>query len=328
MQPLFDITGIGNAIVDVLSPCEDSALNALALTKGSMTLIDEATGERLYGAMGAATECSGGSAANTLAGIASLGGRCAFIGKVRDDQLGGIFRHDMRAVGVQFDTPAAASGPATARCLIFVTPDAQRTMATYLGACSQVTEDEVDASLIASSGILYIEGYLWDQPHAKAAIRKAFAAAHAGLRRVAFTLSDTFCVERHRTEFLELLPTIDILFANEHELCALMQTQSFEEAVAKFQGSCAIAAVTRSEKGCVVITREAVLPVAAERIAHVVDTTGAGDLFASGFLFGLARGLELQECAQLGNRCAGVIIQQMGARSTRPLAALLEKHAA
>ncbi len=323
-KPPLDVVGIGNAIVDVLSPCEEEKLTELGLTKGSMTLIDEAMAEQLYNNMGGATECSGGSAANTLAGLAGLGGRCAFIGKVKDDQLGEIFGHDMRAAGVDFSTHASADGPATARCLIFVTPDAQRTMATYLGACGNVTEEDIDEQLVTEGSILYVEGYLWDPAHAKAAIRHACDIAKKAGKKVAFTLSDTFCVKRHRAEFLELLGgTVDILFANEHELLALFDTDDFDSACKKLRGRCEIAAITCSERGCVILTRDKTLPVSAEKVEHVVDTTGAGDLFASGFLYGVARSWELEKAAKLGNRCAAVIIQQMGARSMRPLAPLL-----
>lgn len=316
----LDVVGIGNAIVDVLSATEEEKFAALGLTKGSMTLIDEAAAEKLYANMGGATECSGGSAANTLAGLAGLGGSCAFIGKVKDDQLGEIFGHDMRAAGVEFSTYASADGPATARCLIFVTPDAQRTMATYLGACVNVTEDDIDEGLITQGAILYVEGYLWDPPHAKAAIRAACMIAKSAGKKVAFTLSDTFCVKRHREEFLELLNgTVDILFANEYELLALYDTTDFDAACRKLQGTCDLAAITRSEKGCSIVTRVKVTHVPCDPVAHVVDTTGAGDLFASGFLYGLARGWDLERAAKLGNRCAGLIIQQMGARSVRPL---------
>lgn len=312
--PTYDILGLGNAIVDVLAHCDDALLSRLNMRKGGMSLIDEAQADALYAQMGQATECSGGSAANTLAGLASLGATCAFMGKVKDDQLGVIFRHDLRAVGVAFDTQAAASGPATARCLIFITPDGERTMNTFLGACGTVAEGDIDEALIAASAVLYIEGYLWDAPSAKAAIRKAIAAAKRHGRKVAFTLSDTFCVERHRAEFLALLPEIDVLFANESELLALFETSYFDDAVAKAQERCALAAVTRSEKGCVVVQGSTVEHVPTQKVAQVVDTTGAGDLFASGFLYGYVKGLPLRESAALGNRCAGRIIQQIGAR--------------
>lgn len=317
----FDVLGIGNAIVDVLAMCDEAAIDRLELLKGSMMLIDEARADELYGQMGQATECSGGSCANTLAGIASLGARCAYIGKVKNDQLGEIFRHDMQAIGVQFDTPAAMNGPATARCLVFVTPDAQRTMNTYLGACTGVSEKDIDAGTVAAAKVTYIEGYLWDQVHAISAIRKAMDAAHQAGRKVAFTLSDTFCVERHRADFLQLIAgSVDILFANENELLSLFQTTDFEAALNQLSGKCEIACVTRSEKGCVVLTGDGQrLVVPTDHISNVVDTTGAGDLFASGFLYGYTRGWKPEESAKLGNRCAGQIIQQMGARSLRPL---------
>lgn len=323
-MPHYDIVGLGNAIVDVLSLCEEEALARLSLRKGSMTLIDEAQAEKLYGEMGPSTECSGGSVANSLAGMASLGAKCAFMGKVKDDQLGGIFRHDMRATGVAFDTPAATEGLATARCLIFVTPDAQRTMNTFIGACAKVAESDIDERLAADGQVLYVEGYLWDQPAAKAAIRKAMGAAKAAGRKVAFTLSDTFCVERHRAEFLALAKKeVDILFANEQELMALHETLDFEKALSAAQGMCEVIAVTRGEKGAVVLSAKGREVVATERVAKVVDTTGAGDLFASGFLFGITRGWSYADAAALGNRCAGQIIQQMGARSPVPLAKLV-----
>jgi len=328
-KPLFDVVGIGNAIVDVLSFCSEETLADLRLNKGMMNLVDEPSAERIYSHMGQATECSGGSAANTLAGIAGLGGKCAFTGKVKDDELGAIFRHDMRAIGVAFDTPAAPTGPATARCLIFVTPDGERTMNTFLGACANVAETDIDKTLVASGAILYIEGYLWDPPHAKAAIRKAIHVAKAAGRKVAFTLSDMFCVERHRAEFLALLADhIDILFANEREIMALFGASTLEPALEKLQGLCSIAAITRSEKGCIIVSGSETIVVAAPPVPQVVDTTGAGDLFAAGFLFGLSRGWGMQACAKLGNACAGSIIGQMGARSAKPLAALAAKHAA
>lgn len=324
LPPEYDVLGIGNAIVDVLSRCTEDVLIQLNLRKGGMTLIDEAAADALYGRMGPATECSGGSAANTLAGIASLGARCAYIGKVKNDQLGAIFRHDMRSIGVAFDTPASAHGPATARCLIFITPDAQRTMNTFLGACGTVSEADIDERLVAAAGITYIEGYLWDQPAAKAAIRKAFSAAREAGRRIAFTLSDAFCVHRHRADFLKLLEgSIDILFANEQELLALFETHDLMDALSQLQGRCELAAVTRSEKGCVMVSRDGIDTIPTQAVPQVVDTTGAGDLFASGFLFGLARGWDARACAQLGNRCAGQIIQHMGARSPQPLVSLL-----
>ncbi|MBV8938307.1 MAG: adenosine kinase [Alphaproteobacteria bacterium] len=319
----YDLLGIGNAIVDVLSMCEERTLTHLGLRKGGMALIDEARAEALYRQMGPATECSGGSAANTVAGLASLGGRAAFIGKVKNDQLGEIFRHDLRSLSVRFDTAAAATGPATARCLIFVTPDAQRTMNTFIGACAGVSEADIDEALIAAAAITYAEGYLWDTPSAKAAIDKALTAARRAKRATALTLSDTFCVERHRDTFIPLVRrTVDILFANEAEICALAQCNTLEDALGTVRGWCPIIAVTRSEKGCIVLSDQDRCEVAAEYVPNVIDTTGAGDLFASGFLYGISRGLTLPECARLGNRCAASIIQQMGARSQQGLATL------
>lgn len=317
---IYDVCGIGNAIVDVLSFTEDAFLNEHNLAKGGMMLIDEARAEELYTYMESAAECSGGSVANTVAAIASLGGMPSFIGKVKQDQLGEIFKHDLRAIGVHFDTPPATSGAATARCLIFVTPDAQRTMNTYLGACSDVRVEDIHEGMIAHSQMLYIEGYLWDQPHAKEAIRKAVAAAKARNRKVALTLSDTFCIERHRDDFMALITGgVDILFANENEIKSLFETDDFATAKGKAKGLCSIVAITRSEKGAVVVLPDAEMEVEAAAVKEVVDTTGAGDLFAAGFLFGYTQGRGLMACARLGNACAAHIIQQLGARSMKPL---------
>lgn len=317
---IYDVCGIGNAIVDVLSFTEDTFLAEHGLAKGGMMLIDEARAEELYGFMDeSAAECSGGSVANTVAAIASLGGMPAFIGKVKQDQLGEIFKHDMRAIGVHFDTPPSKSGKATARCLIFVTPDAQRTMNTYLGACSDVHVEDIHEGMIAHSQLLYIEGYLWDQPHAKEAIRKGVAAAKARNRKVALTLSDTFCIERHRADFMDLIKQIDILFANENEIKSLFETDDFDVATNKARDLNIIVAITRSEKGALIVLKDGDLTAEAAPIKDVVDTTGAGDLFAAGFLFGYTQGRGLMGCARLGNACAGHIIQQLGARSMKPL---------
>jgi sugar/nucleoside kinase (ribokinase family) len=324
MEKTLDVVGIGNAIVDVLSFTDEALLAFNNLPKGSMTLIDETRAHAIYHQLGQTVECSGGSVANSLAGLASLGANTAFIGKVKNDQLGTIFSHDMRAVGVHFSSIPATQGPATAQCMICVTPDAQRTMATYLGACGQVTEDDIDERIIAGSKILYIEGYLWDNEAAKAAIRKAIAAAKKHGTKVAFTLSDVFCVSRHRDEFAGLLDgSIDILFANEHEILAQFVLEDFDHAITHLQRLGIVAAVTRSEKGSVVVQGEQKEVVPAKPIASVVDTTGAGDLYAAGFLFGLVRGWSLEQCAALGNRCAGQIIQQLGARSQHKLDALV-----
>jgi len=315
----FDVVGIGNAIVDVLSFADEKLINAHGLTKGSMTLVDESRSEMLYKQMGPTTACSGGSVANTLAGMASLGARTAFIGKVKHDQLGTIFKHDMHAFGVTFTTSMLERGPATANCLVYVTPDAQRTMATYIGACSRVSETDIDQAIIEQSAVTYIEGYLWDTETAKAAIRKAIKHARAANRKIAFTLSDIFCVDRHRDEFLQIIGDVDIVFANEAELKSLYQIDDIDAALAKVKGVCPIVTVTRSEKGSTVLTPHLVEHIDAAPVARIIDTTGAGDLFASGFLFGLTRGWDLAACATLGNRCAAEIITQVGARSLRPL---------
>ncbi len=320
----FDVLGIGNAIVDILSFSDDKFLTENGFAKGSMTLVDENVAKEFYAKLGQTTECSGGSVANSLAGLASLGAKTAFIGKVRNDQLGAIFTHDLHAVGVYFDSKPATNGPATAHCMICVTPDAQRTMVTYLGACGTVSENDKDDALIQRSNILYIEGYLWDAEAAKAAIRSSIATAKKYDKRVAFTLSDTFCVDRHRKEFLQLIENdIDILFANEAEIKSLYETDDFDTAIAKIRGKVAIAAVTRSEKGSIVVTIEEITTAPTQPVHNLVDTTGAGDLYASGFLFGMSRGWDMLSCAQLGNKCAGQIITQLGARSQKKLDALV-----
>lgn len=320
----YDVVGIGNAIVDVLSFADEALLERHGLVKGSMMLVDEQRSENLYEQMGQSQSCSGGSAANTLAGLASLGAKTAFIGKVRNDQLGNHFTHDLHAVGVHFSTPHMERGPATASCLVYVTPDGQRTMATYLGACTRVSEADIDETLVTHAAVTYIEGYLWDTDIAKAAIRKAMTLAKGAGKKIAFTLSDTFCVDRHRAEFLDLIRTdIDIMFANENEIKCLYQTDDLQAALKRARGTCPIIAVTRADAGSVVLTKEGIEEVPTSRVAHVLDTTGAGDLYASGFLYGLTRGWDMAACAQLGNRCAGEIIQQLGARSMKPLHALV-----
>ena len=322
----IDVVGIGNAIVDVIAHADEPFIEAQGFAKGSMTLIDAERAESLYAAMGPAIESSGGSAGNTMAGIASLGGAGAYIGKVRDDQLGAVFRHDMSAIGVRYETPAAASGPATARCLIMVTPDGQRTMGTYLGACVELGPDEIDEALIASALVTYLEGYLFDPPQAQAAFRRAAAIAHAAGRDVALSLSDPFCVDRHRAAFRELIEgEVDILFANEAEICSLYETKDFVEAATAVRGQVAIAVLTRSEAGSVILTRRGVDRVRAARVERVVDTTGAGDLYAAGFLFGLTRRLPLPTCGKIGSLCAAEIISHVGARPEVALKGLVEK---
>jgi sugar/nucleoside kinase (ribokinase family) len=323
-EPSLEILGIGNAIVDVLAPCDDDFLLAHGLNKGSMSLIDEATAERLYEAMGQTIVVSGGSAANTIIGAAGLGARAAFIGKVKHDDLGHMFTHDIRAAKVDFETRPATDGPASTRCLILVTPDGQRTMQTFLGACQALSEADIDAARVAAAQITYLEGYLWDPPAAKTAFLKAAGIAHAAGRKVALTLSDAFCVDRYRDEFLELIRSraIDILFANESELHALYQTADFKTAVAQLREEDILAAVTRSEKGSLIVTREETHAVNAFPIDNLVDTTGAGDLFAAGFLAGLSREQSLTDCARLGALAAAEVIQHYGARPQTDLKAL------
>ncbi|HZD26923.1 MAG TPA: adenosine kinase [Alphaproteobacteria bacterium] len=319
----YDVTGIGNAIVDVLAHADDAFLAQHGLAKGHMTLIDEAQAEMLYSAMGPGTEASGGSAANTLAGLAGLGARTCFIGKVRDDELGRIFAHDIRAIGVDFETAPATSGPPTARCLIMVTPDAQRTMNTFLGACVELGPEDVDEELIAASAVTYMEGYLWDPPRAKEAFLKAMGAAHAAKRWVALSLSDGFCVERHRAEFRDLVEHhVDILFANEREIMSLYEVDEFDEALQAVRGHCEIAALTRSEKGSVIVSGEELHVIDAEPVDHVMDTTGAGDLYAAGFLGGVTQGYSLHDCGRLGAIAAAEVISHMGARPEADLKAL------
>ncbi|MEE8350724.1 MAG: adenosine kinase [Rhodospirillales bacterium] len=321
----FDVVGIGNAIVDVLAHAEDDFLASHELNKGTMTLIDADTADKLYGDMGPAIECSGGSAANTIACLASLGGQGAFIGKVRDDQLGEAFRHDIQTLGISFETAFANDGVSTARCLIFVTPDAQRTMQTYLGACVDLGPDDVDEEVIRAAKITYLEGYLWDPAEAKEAFVKAARLAHDGGRQVSLSLSDPFCVDRHRDEFLDLVNDhIDILFANEEEILSLYQVEEFDDALQKVRGHCQIAALTRGEKGSVVVSGDEVHVIDAEP-ASLVDTTGAGDAFAGGFLYGLTQGHDLARCAHIGGIVAGQVIGHVGARPDIPLKGMVEK---
>ncbi len=324
-QASIDVVGIGNAIVDVIAHADEGFLEREGLAKGAMTLIDAARAEALYQRMGPAIESSGGSAGNTMAGIASLGGGGAYIGKVRDDPLGDVFRHDLTALGVRFDTPAATSGPGTARCLVLVTPDGQRTMGTYLGACAELGPADIDPQTVAAARVTYLEGYLFDPPLAQQAFRKAADAAHAAGRKVALSLSDPFCVGRHRAAFRDLVAGhVDILFANEAEICSLYETDAFAAAAAAVRGQVAIAALTRSEAGSVILADGAEHAVAAAPVARVVDTTGAGDLYASGFLYGLTRGLPLPICGRIGSLCAAEIISHVGARPELDLSRLVD----
>lgn len=312
----YDVLGIGNAIVDVIARAEDDFLTKHAMSKGGMALIDEPRAAQIYKSMGPALESSGGSAANTIVGVASFGARAAFVGKVKDDPLGKVFAHDIRAAGVAFDTKPASDGPATACCYVLVTPDGERTMNTYLGAAQNLHPRDIDPAVIGSAAITYLEGYLWDPKDAKEAFVKAAKAAHDAGRQVALTLSDAFCVGRYRDEFLQLVrnKTVDILFANESELKSLYETADFDTAAAALRKDAKLAAVTRSEKGCVVLTKDKVTEVAASPIEKLVDTTGAGDLFAAGFLFGLARGADHATCGRFGGLAAAEVIQHMGAR--------------
>ncbi|HYM01384.1 MAG TPA: adenosine kinase [Stellaceae bacterium] len=322
----FDVVGIGNAIVDVIAQADDAFLARQALVKGTMALVDAERAEALYAQMGPGIEMSGGSAGNTMAGIASLGGKGAYIGRVRDDELGHVFGHDIRAIGVHYDTPVSTSGAPTARCLIMVTPDAHRTMCTFLGACVELGPDDIPPELIAAAQVTYLEGYLFDPPRAQDAFRKAAEIAHASGRKVALSLSDPFCVDRHRVEFRTLIAGhVDILFANQSEICALFETTDFDEAVRAVRGQCDVAALTRSEHGSVIVTATQTVKAEAEKIPHLVDTTGAGDLYASGFLHGLTRGRDLAACGRLGSLCAAEIIGHFGARPEVSLKDLASK---
>ena len=323
-QDRLDVVGLGNAIVDVIAPVEDAFLGKHDLVKGAMMLIDEARAESLYGALPPGRESSGGSAGNTVAGVAALGGRCGFIGRVRDDQLGAVYRHDMTALGVQFPTKAATDGPTTARCLIAVTPDAQRTMSTYLGASQHLGPEDVEEAFIASARYIYLEGYLWDPAAAKEAFRKAAAIAHKHGRQVALSLSDSFCVDRHRADFLDPIEAeVDILFANEAELKSLYEVDDFDTALQLARKVTKIAALTRSEKGSVILAGDEVHVIDAEKVERVVDTTGAGDLYAAGFLSGLIDGAPLPLCGRRGAIAAAEVISHFGARPEADLKALV-----
>ena len=320
-DPRYDVVAIGNAIVDVMAPCEDELIEELGLAKGGMTLVDTERAKELYDAMGRATEISGGSAANTLAGMAALGAQCAFVGQVAQDQLGDIFAHDIRAVGIDFDTPAREGDPPTARCLIFVTPDGERTMNTFLGASQFLPPAALDEELIASAGVLYLEGYLWDPEEPRRAMRRAIDVSRNAGRKVAFTASESFVIERHGDDFRALIEEgkIDILFVNEHELATLTGKDDFEAGLDELKGKIPTLVATRSAKGAVAIADGERAEVAAEPIEKVVDTTGAGDLFAAGFLTGHTRGEDLETCLRMGAICAGEIISHIGARSEKNL---------
>ena len=324
----YDVLGIGNAIFDVIARAEEDFLLQQGMRKGTMALIDEARAHALYDAMGPAVEVSGGSAANTIVGLASLGARAAFVGKVKDDMLGRAFAHDIRAAGVTFATPPAAAGASTGRCYVLVTPDGERTMNTYLGAAQNLYPADIDIDAVAASAVIYLEGYLWDPKHAKDAFLKAAKIAHRAERKVALTLSDAFCVDRWRDEFLHLMRsrTVDLIFANEAELHSLYQTADFDAAVVALRADIDIAVVTRSEKGCLVVGPEGTEAVPAFPVERIVDTTGAGDLFAAGFLSGLARGADDRTCGRLGALAAAEVIQHLGARPETSLKELAREN--
>jgi sugar/nucleoside kinase (ribokinase family) len=320
----YDVVGLGNALVDVIAQTNDAFLEQQQLVKGSMALVDTDRAVALYGALQGGVEMSGGSAANTMCGIASFGGRAAYIGKVADDALGDTFSSDMKAVGVDFKRPQGGNSVPTGRCIIAVTPDAQRTMNTFLGISSLLTPADLDQGAIAAGAVLYLEGYLYDQPEAKIAFRAAAEIAHQHNRQVSLTLSDSFCVDRHRADFRALISDeIDILFGNEAELLALYETDTFEFAVTQLRQDCSVAAITRSELGSVVVTKDGVVEVAAQPVDQVIDTTGAGDLYAAGFLYGYTRGMSLRACATLGHIAAAEVISHVGPRPQIALSSLL-----
>ena len=312
----YDVLGIGNAIFDVLVQTDESFLGRHGMTKGGMALIDEARALSIYQDMGPAIEMSGGSAANTIVGVANLGARAAYVGKVRDDQIGRLYMHDIRAAQVAFETKPASDGPATGCSYILVTPDGERTMNTYLGAAQELMPGDIDAAQIAASSVIYLEGYLWDPKSAKEAFVKAATIAHGAGRQVALTLSDSFCVGRYRDEFLDLMRkgTVDLVFANEAELQSLYETPDFDAALKQLRADTKLGIVTRSEKGCVVASKDGVVAVPAFPIKKLVDTTGAGDLFAAGFLFGLVRNAGHENSGRLGALAAAEVIQHIGAR--------------
>ena len=331
-DPRYDVIAIGNAIVDVMAPCEDALIEELGLNRGGMTLVDTARANELYDAMGPAREISGGSAANTLAGMSALGAQCAFIGQVADDQLGQIFGHDIRAGGIDFDTPPRAtsndeSNPPTARCLIFVTPDGERTMNTFLGASQFLPPAALDDETIASAAILYLEGYLWDPEEPRRAMRRAIEVARNAGRKVAFTASESFVIERHGDDFRQLIEDgmIDILFVNEGELATLTGEETFEDGVAALKDKVPVLVATRGPQGAIAIADGIRAETKAEPVERVVDTTGAGDLFAAGFLTGHARGDTLETCLRMGAICAAEVISHYGARPEADLKELVEQ---
>lgn len=323
MTTTYDVTAVGNAIVDIVAQVDPSIIDAVALPKGAMSLIELDQSRAIYDRLGPTTEKSGGSAGNTIAALAALGRKAAFIGRVRDDQFGEVYAHDISATGAIFAATPRTDGTETGRCMVMVTPDADRTMATYLGTATDLGPEDLDEAAIKGASVLYLEGYLWDKPAAKDAFRSAMDMAHAAGRRVALSLSDPFCVERHRDSFREIIADgVDILFANEAELLSLVQTDDFEAALKTVSAQITTIAVTRSEKGAVIVSGGTRADVPADAIETLVDTTGAGDLFAAGFLNGLTTGQDPETCGRMGCAAAGVVIQVLGARCE---AALIER---
>ena len=319
----LDVLGVGNAIVDVLTETGDDFLTAEGVVKGSMTLIDTGRAQQLYASMPAGVEVSGGSAANTMAGIASLGGSCAYIGKIANDQLGEVFAHDIRAVGVGFDSKPLIGGEPTARCLILITPDAQRSMNTFLGASSYLGVGDLDVELIRSAKITYLEGYLFDRPEAKEAFFKAAEIAHNAGRKVALTLSDTFCVARHHAEFTKLVAHVDILFANEGEAAALTGETDFNAAIGALSAKCPTVCVTHGAQGSIIVAGGQTYKIAAEPLERAIDTTGAGDLYAAGVLYGITAGLDMAAAGRIGSIAAAECIGHIGPRPQHALRALI-----
>jgi sugar/nucleoside kinase (ribokinase family) len=323
MTARFDVCCIGNALVDVLAYEDDGFVARNGLEPGVMNMMDAARSDEIYAQMGPATEASGGSAANTAAGLASFGGTAAFIGRVADDTFGKVFTHDLRSLGVHFDSPVANDGSPTGRCLVIVAPDAERTMCTHLGAANLLEPDAIDPNVIGDASITYLEGYLWDEPQTKDAIRRAAEMAHGAGRRVALTLSDPFCVDRHRLEFRDLVAHhVDILFANEDEITMLYDAADFDAALQHVRGHCEVAALTRGAQGSVIVAGDEVHIVDAVPVAELVDTTGAGDAYAAGFLFGLRHGHDLATCGRLGSLGASEVISHLGPRPIESLAEL------
>jgi sugar/nucleoside kinase (ribokinase family) len=326
-EKTYDVVGIGNAIVDIIARCDEGFLTKHDLAKGFMRLIDAHEAARLYEAMGPAVERSGGSVANTIAGLASFGARCGFIGRVAADQFGGIFRHDIRSLGVVYETEPATDGPPTARCLILVTPDGERTMNTFLGASVDLSAADIDQEMIENSKIIYLEGYLFDRHEAKEAFRDAARRAQKAGVKVALSLSDAFCVDRHRDDFRKLVREgADIVFANEKEITSLYQVNSFEEAADLALEDCEMAVLTRSEAGSLIVAKGETIEISAWPAPQVVDVTGAGDLYASGFLYGLTHGAPLEVCGKLGSLAAAEVISHIGARPEIPLGRLASEH--